>query len=114
MPTRSPLACGRSWRTAARGQEALPTFCVWVQTWRIIASRGAAEVGRAIPGHSPADCGVHRLFFARIHTGRENTVSTVSIVGDNDHDPGSRQPSPRPVGALRDNSHRTEIAAADD
>jgi len=49
-----------------------------------------------------------------IHTGRENTVSTVSIVGDNDHDPGSRQPSPRPVGALRDNSHRTEIAAADD
>jgi hypothetical protein len=51
-----------------------------------------------------------------IRTGRENTVSTVSSVGDNDHDPGSRQPSPWPLGAVRDKSHRLETAptAADD
>jgi hypothetical protein len=51
-----------------------------------------------------------------IRTGRENTVSTVSSVGDNDHDPGSRQPSPWPLGAVRDKSHRPETAptAADD
>src|SRR6266545_8311845 len=51
-----------------------------------------------------------------IRTGRENTVSTVSIVGDNDHDPGSRQPWPWPLGAVRNKSHRPETAptAADD
>jgi hypothetical protein len=49
-----------------------------------------------------------------IRTGRENTVSTVSTVRDNDHDPRSSQPPPGPVGAARDNSHRPAITAADD
>jgi hypothetical protein len=49
-----------------------------------------------------------------IRTDRENTVTTVSIVGDNDHDPGQSQPSPWPLGAVRDKSHRPEIAAAHD
>src|SRR6266508_3639711 len=38
----------------------------------------------------------------RIHTRAENTVSTVSIVCDTDHDPRSSQPPPGPVGAARD------------
>jgi hypothetical protein len=41
-----------------------------------------------------------------------NTVSTVSSVGDNDHDPGSRQPSPWPLGAVR--RPETAATAADD
>ena len=49
----------------------------------------------------------------RIHTRVENTVSTVSIVRDNDHDPRSSQPPPGPVGPARDDSHRPESTAAD-
>jgi hypothetical protein len=40
-----------------------------------------------------------------IRTGRENTVSTVSSVRHNDHDPWSSQPPTDPVGAARDDSH---------
>jgi hypothetical protein len=50
----------------------------------------------------------------RIHTRAENTVSTVSIVCDTDHDPRSSQPPPGPVGAARDDSHRPGSTAADD
>src|SRR5215472_4445304 len=50
----------------------------------------------------------------RIRTRPENTVSTVSIVRDNDHDPHSSQGPPNPVGAARDDSHRPESTAADD
>jgi hypothetical protein len=50
----------------------------------------------------------------RIRTRPENTVSTVSIVRDNDHDPRSSQPPPSPVGAARDDSHRLASTAADD
>jgi hypothetical protein len=42
----------------------------------------------------------------RIHTRPENTVSTVSIVRDNDHDHRSSQPPPGPVGAAREDSRR--------
>jgi hypothetical protein len=50
----------------------------------------------------------------RIRTKPENTVSTVSIVRNNDHDPRSSQPPPGPVGAARDDSHRPGSTAADD
>jgi hypothetical protein len=50
----------------------------------------------------------------RIGTRPENTVSTVSIVRDYDHDPRSSQPPPGPVGAARDDSHRPGSTAADD
>jgi hypothetical protein len=50
----------------------------------------------------------------RIHTRAENTVSTVSIVRNNDHDPRSSQPPPGPVGAAREDSHRPGSTAADD
>src|SRR5262249_59011027 len=42
----------------------------------------------------------------RIRTRPENTVSTVSIVRDNHHDPRSSQPPSGPVGEARDDSHR--------
>jgi hypothetical protein len=45
----------------------------------------------------------------RIRTGPENTVSTVSTVSmvrDNDHDHRSSQPPPGPVGAAREDSRR--------
>jgi hypothetical protein len=51
---------------------------------------------------------------ARSITRAENTVSTVSSVRHNDHDPWSSQPPPDPVGAARDDSHRPGITAADD
>ena len=50
----------------------------------------------------------------RIRTRSENTVSTVSIVRDNHHDPRSSQPPPGPVDAARDDSHRPGSTAADD
>jgi hypothetical protein len=50
----------------------------------------------------------------RIHTRAENTVSTVSIVRDNDHDPVSTQPPPGAVGAARDDTHRPAVTATDD
>jgi hypothetical protein len=49
-----------------------------------------------------------------IRTGRENTVSIVSSVRDNDHDPRSSQPPPDLAGAAGDESHRPKVAAADD
>src|SRR5215471_2993416 len=50
----------------------------------------------------------------RIRTMPENTVSTVSIVRDNDYDPRSSQPPRGPVAAARDDSHRPGSTAADD
>ena len=50
----------------------------------------------------------------RIRTRPENTVSTVSIVRDNDHDPRSSQPPPSQIGAARDDRHRPGSTAADD
>jgi hypothetical protein len=47
----------------------------------------------------------------RIRTRPENTVSTVSIVRDNDYDPRSSQP---PCGPVGDDSHRPGSTAADD
>jgi hypothetical protein len=44
----------------------------------------------------------------------ENTVSTVSIVRDNDHDLRPSQPPPEAVDAARDDSRRPGGAAADD
>src|SRR5262249_53627905 len=50
----------------------------------------------------------------RIRTRPENTVSTVSIVRDNHHDPRSSQPPPGPVDAARADSHRPGSMAADE
>jgi hypothetical protein len=50
----------------------------------------------------------------RIRTNLENTVSTVSSVRHSDHDAGSIQRPPGPVGADRDVSHRPAVTAADD
>ena len=50
----------------------------------------------------------------RIRTGPENTVSTVSMVRDNDHDHRSSQPPPGPVGAAREDSRRPGGTATDD
>jgi hypothetical protein len=50
----------------------------------------------------------------RIGTGPENTVSTVSIVCDNDRDPRSSRPPAGPAGSARDDSHRPGSMAADD
>ena len=53
----------------------------------------------------------------RIRTGPENTVSTVSTVSmvrDNDHDHRSSQPPPSQIGAARDDRHRPGSTAADD
>jgi hypothetical protein len=49
----------------------------------------------------------------RIHTRPEDTVSTVSV-RHNDHDPGSNERPPGPVGAARDDSHRPGVRAADE
>ena len=43
-----------------------------------------------------------------------NTVSTVSIVRDNDDDHRSSQPPPGPVGAAREDSRRPGGTATDD
>jgi len=50
----------------------------------------------------------------RIHTRAENTVSTVSIVRDKDHDPRANRPPPTPVGAVCDESRRSGAGVADD
>jgi hypothetical protein len=49
-----------------------------------------------------------------IRTGRENTVSTVSIVRDQRSRSQSSQPPPDPVGAARDEIRRHGITCADD
>jgi len=48
----------------------------------------------------------------RIHTRPEDTVSTVSV-RHTDHDPGSNERPPGPVGA-RDDGHRPGVRAADE
>ena len=50
----------------------------------------------------------------RIHTRAENTVSTVSIVRDNDHDLRPSQPPTEAVAAARDDSRRPGGTVADD
>jgi hypothetical protein len=110
----------------------LRTFCVWVSDQRI--SRGGPgwpKNPRELAGRLRRaqtflrTLGIEMTFgragragtrTITIRTGRENTVSTVSSGGDNDHDPGSKQPSRWPLGAVRDKSHRPETApmAADD
>ena len=40
MPTRSPLACGKSWPSAPPGQVAAPTFCVPALVGAVASLRG--------------------------------------------------------------------------
>jgi hypothetical protein len=49
----------------------------------------------------------------RIHTRLEDTVSTVSV-RHNDHDPGSNERPPGPLGAARDDSRGPGVRAADE
>src|SRR5262245_47902992 len=57
MPTRSPLACVRSWPSAARGRAVPPTFCVPAP---IATAFRALPAGPKIPAPSLAACVVRR------------------------------------------------------
>jgi len=60
-PTRSPLACERSWPNAARGRGAPPTFCGPAQTTVVVtAFRPTVPAGLKIPARSPAACVARR------------------------------------------------------
>jgi hypothetical protein len=130
---------------AARVREIMTNRSAWTGSASDLLRAGADLAGHGLPSGAAAwpnnpralagrlrraqpflrALGIHIAFsrqgragtrMIRIRTRPENTVSTVSSVGDNDHDPGSRQPSPWPLGAVRDKSHRPETAAtaADD
>jgi hypothetical protein len=77
--------------------------------WLITTTRSAVcRRGRSAASDFQAGLGENR-FHDTI-----STVSTVSIVRDNDYDPRSSQPPRGPVAAARDDSHRPGSTAADD
>src|SRR6266699_7048655 len=55
----------------------------------MVILRGFAGCAGLIPSRPKGRAGTRVI---RIHTRAENTVSTVSIVRDNDHDPRANQP----------------------
>jgi hypothetical protein len=109
------------------------TFCALAPIMPVMTSQEEGQAGRKIARTSRATASYADVFLRvlgiditfgregragtrviRIRTKPENTVSTVSIVRDNDHDPRSSQPPPGPVDAARDDSHRPASTAADD
>ena len=62
MPIPSPLACGRSWPSAARGQAAPTTFCGRRGVATVRACRATGAAGRKIPARLRAACVARRRF----------------------------------------------------
>jgi hypothetical protein len=60
-PTRSPLACGRSWPSAAPGPGPPPTFCVLAPNAGLTGYRVTGPAGPKTPVHSLAASAVRRL-----------------------------------------------------
>ena len=59
-PTRSPRACGRSWRSAAPGPGPPPTFCVLAPTAGLVGHRGTEPAGPKIRARSPGACAARK------------------------------------------------------
>jgi len=120
---------------AARVREIMANRSTWTGSASDLLCAGAALAGPGLPSgaaawpKSPRELasrlrraqtllrvlGIHIAFgregragtrVIRIRTMSENTVSTVSIVRDDDYDPRSSQPPRGPVAAARDDSHR--------
>src|SRR6516165_5031946 len=128
---------------AAWVRQIMANRSTWTGSASDLLRAGAALAGRGLPSgaaawpKSPRELagrlrraqtflrvlGIHIAFsrqgragtrMIRIRTIPENTVSTVSIVRDNDYDPWSTQPPRGPVAASRDDSHRPGSTVADD
>ena len=61
MPTRSPLACGRSWPSAALGPGPPPTFCVLAPNAGLMGYRGTGPAGPKTPARLLAASAARRL-----------------------------------------------------
>ena len=132
-PTRWPLACGRSWPSAAPGQAAPPTFCVPAPILPHDGISREAPAGPKIPARSLAACAARRPSsghwastlssvakaeperrIIRMRATVENTVSTVSNVRDADRDqdnlrrdrPTRHRSTARPTGRSRHSRRR--------
>jgi hypothetical protein len=60
-PTRSPLACGRSWPSAAPGPGPPPTFCMLAPNAGLTGYRGKGPAGPKTPARSLAASAARRL-----------------------------------------------------
>ena len=113
MPIRSPLACGRSWPSAARGRAVPATFCGRAAVATVMAPRGTVPAGRKTPARLLAACVARRRSCG-------HWASTLPSAGKAGPEAGSLeyeqlgkipsdQPAPRPAGDVCDDDSRSDL-----